>query len=89
MGVKCLHRATTRDAWLSIRKTGIIPGHGAERQTRKEAFFSSRPFANGDGNNPRTKIKGYKFDRKKKQVDVIFDMRAATVAGCDFWPEEQ
>eukprot|EP00959_Pyramimonas_sp_CCMP1952_P403342 8451359-Pyramimonas_sp.AAC.1 len=37
--VKYLHHATSRDAWMGIRKAGVIAGHGAERQTREEAVF--------------------------------------------------
>eukprot|EP00959_Pyramimonas_sp_CCMP1952_P123544 2582891-Pyramimonas_sp.AAC.1 len=33
---KHLHHATTMDAWVSIAKYGVIPGHGASREARKE-----------------------------------------------------
>eukprot|EP00959_Pyramimonas_sp_CCMP1952_P396584 8309116-Pyramimonas_sp.AAC.1 len=72
---------------MSIRKIGTVPCYGADRHTRREAFHSSSSFVRHDEQNPHTTIPGYKFEHKKKQVDVVVDMHSATTA--EFWPSEQ
>eukprot|EP00959_Pyramimonas_sp_CCMP1952_P271665 5679511-Pyramimonas_sp.AAC.1 len=74
---------------MSIRKIGTVPGYGADRHTQREAFYSSSSFVRYDTQNPHITIPGYKFEHKKKQVDVVIDMRSAMTAGCDFWLGEQ
>eukprot|EP00959_Pyramimonas_sp_CCMP1952_P318754 6669598-Pyramimonas_sp.AAC.1 len=63
--VKFLHRASTRGAWDSTRKIGIIPGCGADRQTRREALYSSSSFVLGSEQNPRATIPGCKFEHEE------------------------
>eukprot|EP00959_Pyramimonas_sp_CCMP1952_P181375 3792396-Pyramimonas_sp.AAC.1 len=81
---ECPRRAATRDAWTSVRKSCIVSGSGADRRTRREAFYRSSSVARNNIHNLHTTIPGYKFERKKKQVDVVIDMRAAMTPGCHF-----
>eukprot|EP00959_Pyramimonas_sp_CCMP1952_P248106 5186341-Pyramimonas_sp.AAC.1 len=74
---------------MSIAKYGIIPGYGAAREVRKEGLFSPGSFVYDDELNPRTKLPAYKFQHKKKQVDIVSDMKAAMSAGCELWLGEQ
>eukprot|EP00959_Pyramimonas_sp_CCMP1952_P067641 1411913-Pyramimonas_sp.AAC.1 len=45
---------------MSIRRIGIVPGSGADRHTRREAFYSSSSFVRYDTQKPHTTIPGYK-----------------------------
>eukprot|EP00959_Pyramimonas_sp_CCMP1952_P067318 1404956-Pyramimonas_sp.AAC.1 len=74
-------RKSGKSGKSGIRKSGIALGDGAERQTRKEVFFSSCSSVSGGAPHPRTAVIGHKFERKKKQVDMVIDTHAASVAG--------
>eukprot|EP00959_Pyramimonas_sp_CCMP1952_P283335 5923151-Pyramimonas_sp.AAC.1 len=81
--MKYLHHATTRDAWTSIRNIGAVPGYGADRHTPQEAFYSTSSVMRYDTQNPHCATPGYKFEHKKKQVDVVIGIRSAMSIGCD------
>ncbi|CAK0885687.1 unnamed protein product [Prorocentrum cordatum] len=102
MALTGCHRACPRAATAAAAPAAAISSIAAQGSTRASATATARAYggrqrAGGYACSRRSfrgisgivPLRGYMFDREKKQVDVAMGMRAATAAGCAFWPGEQ